>query len=166
MELHYRNAIPDDLEEIVAIYNSTIPSRLVTADTEPVKVESKWTWFQQHTVNKRPLWIVENAENKCIGWVSFQDFYGRPAYAATAEVSIYLLASQRGQGVGEQVLKYVLEKAPQLGINTLLGFIFSHNEPSLKLFRKLGFDDWGKLPHVAVLDGIERSVVIVGKRVG
>jgi len=37
----YRTAIRSDLPQIVEIYNSTIPSRIVTADTEPVSVESR-----------------------------------------------------------------------------------------------------------------------------
>ena len=40
-ELKFRDALKTDLEKIVEIYNSTIPSRMVTADTEPVSVESK-----------------------------------------------------------------------------------------------------------------------------
>ena len=47
----------------------------------------------------------------------------------------------------------------------LLGYIFTHNEPSLQLFRKLGFEDWGHLPNIAVLDGVERGVRILGKRI-
>jgi L-amino acid N-acyltransferase YncA len=51
-----------------------------------------------------------------------------------------------------------------LGIKTLMGYIFKHNEPSLRLFRDHGFEDWALLPNIAVLDGIKRSVVILGKR--
>jgi L-amino acid N-acyltransferase YncA len=46
----------------------------------------------------------------------------------------------------------------------LLGFVFAHNEPSLKLLKKFGFSEWGYLPQVANLDGIERDLVILGKR--
>ncbi|CAJ9431411.1 phosphinothricin acetyltransferase [Burkholderia pseudomallei] len=49
-------------------------------------------------------------------------------------------------------------------MHTALGFIFGHNEPSLRLFARYGFTAWGTLPRVAVLDGIERDLVIVGKR--
>jgi phosphinothricin acetyltransferase len=110
------------------------------------------------------LLIIEE-NKKTIGWVSFQSFYGRPAYDATAEVSIYLQTSERGKGFGKEILKKVIEFAPQLGVKTLLGYIFSHNTPSLKLFRSVGFTDWAMLPDIAVLDGVERSLVIVGKRI-
>lgn len=160
----FRNAILKDLKEIVEIYNSTVPTRMVTADTQPVSVESRLKWFEEHNENKRPLWVIEENDT-IIGWVSFQSFYGRPAYDATAEISIYLHVSQRGKGIGKKVLQRVLDACPSLNIKTLLGYIFAHNEPSLKLFRSFGFSDWANLPDIAVLDGVERSLIIVGKRV-
>ncbi|MFZ6013676.1 MAG: GNAT family N-acetyltransferase [Bacteroidota bacterium] len=162
--MRFRDAKREDLTEIVDIYNSTVASRMVTADTEPVDVESKVAWFNEHNARKRPLWVIE-IEHKIIGWVSFQSFYGRPAYDATAEISIYLHPSARGKGMGKQVLEYTIENSKQFGIKTLLGFIFEHNEPSLKLFRSLGFKDWARLPNIAVLDNKERSLLILGRRI-
>jgi L-amino acid N-acyltransferase YncA len=162
--MRFRDAVINDLNDIVDIYNSTIPSRMVTADTEPVAIESKVSWFHDHTPDKRPLWIVEQ-DNRTVGWVSFQSFYGRPAYDATSEVSIYLHPSFRGRGFGKQILEHVIHNSSALGIKTLLGYIFSHNEPSLKLFRKFGFQDWAVLPNIAELDSVERSLIIVGKRI-
>lgn len=162
--MRFRNASPDDLKDIVDIYNSTIPSRMVTADTAPVSVESRMNWFREHNAGSRPLWVVEE-EGRTIGWVSFQSFYGRPAYAATAEISIYLHASARGRGLGKKVLEHSILQSRSLGIKTLLGYIFAHNEPSLRLFRGFGFQDWALLPNIAVLDGVERSLIIVGKRI-
>jgi len=46
----------------------------------------------------------------------------------------------------------------------LLGFVFAHNTPSLALFGRFGFERWGLLPRVAVLDGVERDVAILGLR--
>ncbi|WCM41403.1 N-acetyltransferase family protein [Flavobacterium sp. CBA20B-1] len=163
--LSYRNANIEDLSEIVAIYNSTIASRMVTADTEMVSVESKQKWFYEHNASTRPLWMVENNRNELVGWVSFQSFYGRPAYNATAEISIYLQEAQRKKGYGKQILQHCMETAPELGIKTLLGFIFAHNHPSLKLFKDLGFNDWATLPNIAMLDGQEFGLKILGKRI-
>jgi len=163
-ELNFRDAASQDLRKIVEIYNSTIPSRMVTADTEEVSVESRKQWFEEHNPETRPLWVIED-HNEIIGWVSFSSFYGRPAYNGTVEMSIYLDESCRGKGVGKKVLQYCIDNAGKHGITTLLGFIFLHNEPSLKLFRHFGFEDWGTLPDVAVLDGIERSLKILGKRI-
>lgn len=165
-DLSVRDATQSDLSRIVEIYNSTIPSRMVTADVSPVSVESRQKWFEEHDPGKRPLWIIEDNKGTTIGWVSFQSFYGRPAYDATAEISIYLDERQRGRGLGKRILQYSLDHAPKVGIKTLLGFIFAHNEQSLRLFRYFNFEDWATLPNVAVLDGQERSLKILGKRIG
>jgi phosphinothricin acetyltransferase len=138
---------------------------MVTADTEPVTIESKQKWFGEHNPVNRPLWVIENPEKKIIGWVSFQSFYGRPAYNATVEISIYLDTEQRGKGLGKEILQYCIDRAIKFGVKTLLGFIFMHNEPSLKLFRHFGFEDWATLPNIAVLDGKERGLKILGKRI-
>ena len=163
--MKFRDAIQTDLPVIVDIYNSTVAGRMVTADTAPVAVESKQEWFDEHSTNKHPLWMVEEDNGALIGWVSFQAFYGRPAYDGTAEISIYLAPLQRGKGYGKAVLQYCLDTAPEYKIKNLLGYIFAHNEPSLQLFIKLGFEEWGHLKNIALLDGIERSVKILGKRV-
>ena len=164
MPFAHRIAKRSDLQQIVGIYNSTIPSRLVTADTEPVSEHSRVHWFEEHSADFRPLWVVE-ADGQVVGWLSFSSFYGRPAYSKTAELSVYVHETYRKRGVGSYFLTHALAHAPSLKVDTLLGFIFGHNALSLALFEKFGFERWGVLPKVAALDGIERDLVIVGQRV-
>ncbi len=160
------DAEPADLGGIVAIYNSTIAGRMVTADLEPATIESKRGWFEAHSPDKRPIWVARRRESDEIAaWLSFQSFYGRPAYDGTAEISIYIAEAYRGQGLGSALIEQAIAESPRLAITTLLGFVFGHNEPSLSLLAKYGFEQWGFLPRVAVLDGIERDLVISGKRI-
>jgi len=158
-----RDAREADLARIVAIYNEAVPGRRATADTEPVSVQSRLPWFHEHSPARRPLWIAER-DGVMVGWLSFQSFYGRPAYAATAEVSVYVSgAAQRG-GVGRCLLARAIEHAPRLGLATLLAFVFGHNEPSVRLFEAHGFTRWGHLPRVATLDSREADLLILGRR--
>lgn len=152
------------MPEIVDIYNLTISSRMVTADTEPVTVESRIRWFDEHSTDFRPLRVVE-VDGRIVAWLSFSPFYGRPVYNETAEISVYVHEAHRRQGLGSYLLTEALAHAPSLKVDTLLGFIFGHNAPNLALFHKFGFERWGVLPKVAALDGIERDLVIVGRRV-
>jgi L-amino acid N-acyltransferase YncA len=161
--MNFRDATREDLKAIVDIYNSTVASRMVTADTVPITIESRLSWFAQHGGN-RPLWMITMGAD-IAGWVAFHPFSDRPAYHQTAEISIYLHPDYRGKGLGEKVLKYCVDQCPTLGIKNLYGLIFAHNEPSLKLFKKLGFAEWGKFPNIAVIDTVERSTIIVGKRI-
>jgi len=158
-----RDAVAADLPAIVRIYNAAIPARMATADTEPVAVDSRRAWFAEHDARSRPLWVAA-VDNAIIGWLSFQSFYGRPAYRATAEVSVYVAPGNHRTGVGRQLLSRAIDASPGLGLRTLLGFIFGHNAPSLALFEAHGFRRWALLPRVAELDGVERDLVIVGRR--
>ncbi|MET3877841.1 GNAT family N-acetyltransferase [Chitinophaga sp. OAE865] len=164
MSLQFRHATEADLPRIVEIYNTTIASRMVTADTSPVTVESRLAWFHAHDSIRRPLWMIDSNGSNA-GWMSFQSFYGRPAYNGTVEISIYLDESARGKGFGKEILQYAISIGPEFGVQTLLGFIFAHNEPSLKLFMKMGFEEWAHLPEIAVLDGVERSLKILGRKI-
>ncbi|MBP2000915.1 phosphinothricin acetyltransferase [Paenibacillus shirakamiensis] len=159
-----RDAEFEDLEAIVEIYNSTIAGRVVTADVDPITADSRIPWFHDHSPHFRPLWVL------CMGqeiaaWLSFQSFYGRPAYDGTAEISIYIDEKFRGQGFGKILIDRAIQIAPSLGVENLVGFVFAHNEPSLALLRKYGFQNWGHLPGVARLDGVARDLVIVGRAV-
>ena len=159
-----RNATEKDLTTIVDIYNSTISDRLATADTESVTVESRLSWLQNRDFHYRPIWVME-IDKVIVGWLSFNNFYGRPAYSHTAEISIYVAANYRRRGVASQLLDRAIATCPQLEIKILLGFIFAHNQPSLNLFKKYGFEQWGLLPQVAQLDFQERDLAILGLKI-
>lgn len=162
--MNMRIATENDLKDIVSIYNATIATRQSTADTKEVSVESRLEWFRQHDPKKRPL-LVHEDNGKVVGWVSFQSFYGRPAYDHTAEISIYISPEYRGKGLGRLLLTESLELTKALCLKNLVCFIFLHNTPSMKLFKSFGFEEWGKLPNVAEMDGKEYSLSIMGKRV-
>ena len=98
-----------------------------------------------------------------IGWLDFKKFLPRCAYRGTAEISVYVDENFRRSGVGQRLLEQAIASAPSLGITALVGLIFGHNAPSLKLFERLGFDRWAFLPGVAQLDGVDRDLVIIGR---
>lgn len=159
-----RDATAADLKFIVDIYNQSIPGKMATADTEEIAVESKLNWYRDRSPH-RPLWVATQAES-VVGWLSFQNFYGRPAYLHTAEVSLYVATDRHRQGIGSCLLARAIAHSSQLQLTTLLAFVFAHNEPSINLFTRYGFSQWGYLPDVAVLDNYQRSLIILGKSLG
>jgi L-amino acid N-acyltransferase YncA len=137
---------------------------MATADLEPVTVASRMKWFTAHSPERRPLWVLEQ-EGKIQAWFSFRSFYGRDAYRHTAEVSVYVSPASHHKKLGTQLLAQAIDRAPSLNLKTLVAFIFAHNQPSLKLFEKHGFMQWGYLPQIAELNGIDRDLVILGRQV-
>jgi len=159
-----RDAATADLPAIVEIYNSTIPSRMVSADTEPVTVEQRLGWFEEHEPSRRPIWVTEEGR-EVIGWLSLSEFFDRrPAYHATAEIGVYIREDHRGEGLGRRLVEEAIRRGPNLGLKTLTAGAFAHNEASVRLFERLGFREWAYFPGVAELDGVERDLVVLGLR--
>jgi len=138
---------------------------MATADTGPVTVESRREWFGEHTPDRHPLWVDER-DGEVAGWLSLGTFYNRPAWDITAEVSVYVASAHQREGVATVLLEAAIAAAPALGLRVLIGIIFGHNEPSLALFKRSGFEQWGFMPGATELDEVERDVVFVGRRVG
>jgi L-amino acid N-acyltransferase YncA len=162
--LSLRDATAEDLPAIVEIYNAAIPQRIATADLVPISVKSRQAWFEAHTPYHRPLWVAETKQHRVAGWLSFSSFYGRAAYDATVEVGIYVRPECQRQGIGRTLLDRAVAEGNLYDVRTLLAYIFAHNTSSLHLFEQAGFTEWGYLPCVAELDGIERDLTILGKR--
>jgi phosphinothricin acetyltransferase len=173
-----RDAEESDLPRIVEIYNASIPGRMATADTTLVTVESRRNWFLEHNSTTRPLWVLERnlsqtdsnqrptSPKLCIiAWISLNSFYGRPAYNGTAEFSLYVAPGYQHQGVGSYLLQAIINNCGKFDVNILLGFIFGHNIPSLRLCEKFGFERWGFLPDVAELDSQKRDLVVMGLKI-
>jgi len=96
-------------------------------------------------------------------WLSLNTFYGRPAYNATVEISLYVHQNHQRNGFGKRLLEHAIDEAPTLGINCIVALIFAHNPGSLKLFRSRGFDDWGLMPKIAHLNDKDCDLVILGR---
>lgn len=153
-----------DLPGIVEIFNAGVASRMSTAVIDPVSVEERRPWFNEHSAERHPLFVAVT-DDQIVGWLSVHSFITRCAYAGTAEVSVYVDPAFQRRGIGASLLRHTIAEAPSLALTALVGLIFGHNEPSLQLFESCGFARWGLLPRVARLDDVERDIVIVGQHI-
>ncbi len=170
-----QRASDEDLSEILVIYNQSIAGKQATANLTPVTSEERTAWFAEHLNSAtRPIYVVRAVDkgidsdkqkelSPIVAWGSFSDLYARPAYHISSEISIYLHKDYHCQGLGSLLAHWMLEQAPSLGIYNIVALIFAHNQPSLKLFRKLGFEQWGYMPQVCDMNGFIADVVMLGK---
>ena len=172
-----QRASHNDLPEILAIYNQSIAGKQATANLTPVTCEERAAWFDEHLNSAtRPIYVVravakageseeQTASSPIVAWGSYSDLYARTAYHISSEISIYLHQEYHGQGLGSSLMRWMLTQAPSLGINNVVALVFAHNQPSLGLFRKFGFEQWGYMPKVCDMQGFVADVVMLGKAV-
>ena len=161
--MSHRSATLADLPQIVDIFNAAIPL-LATAETSPITVDSRLDWFGQHSQARYPIWVDER-EGVLVGWLSISRYYAQSAYDATGEISVYVAPAYHRQGVGRGLLEAAVTKAPALGFKTLVGYVWAHNEASIRLFEACGFQRWARLPEIAEIDSVPYDTVIVGRHV-
>src|SRR5262245_28612169 len=165
MEILIRGAAETDLPAIVDIYNQSIPAGWSTADTEPIAVAERVEWFRKFDPAKRPIWIAE-LDGLVVATAYLSSFYGgRPAYDATAEVSVYVATAAHRQGIGRRLKEFVIAECPRLGVTTLLSMHFDHNEATRRINESLGFEQMGHLTDIAVVQGQKRGLVISALRI-
>src|SRR6266545_5881030 len=112
MDLRIRDATEADLPAIVDIYNQSIPAGWSTADTQPITVADRVEWFRKFDPAKRPIWVAE-VDGRVVATAYLSSFYGgRPAYDATAEVSVYIATAYHRRGLGRQLKQWAIEQCP------------------------------------------------------
>ncbi|MCE9564339.1 MAG: GNAT family N-acetyltransferase [Planctomycetes bacterium] len=164
-EFEVRNATEADLPAIVEIYNQSVPGGWSTADTKPVTVADRIGWFRNFDPAKRPIWVAE-IDGQIVAWTSLSSFYaGRPAYDATAEISLYIGTAYHRRGIGRDLKRWVIEQCPRLGITTLLSMYFDHNDATARINESLGFEQCGHLRDIAVVQGQKRGLIIAALRI-
>jgi phosphinothricin acetyltransferase len=160
-----RIAQPDDLPAIVDIYNQSIPSKQSTGDTQSLRVEERMTWFRKHRPDEHPIFVAE-VDGKVAGWGSLSAYRAdRAALRFTAEISYYVALAYHRQGIGTTLVEHALAACPALGIKHLFAIVLEGNQASLKLLKKMGFEQWGYLPRVADFDGKEVGHLYYGRHV-
>lgn len=157
----FQKAQIEDLERIVQIYNESIPSRMSTADIEPIPSKERHSWFVQRDWSRYPIWVIKE-EATILGWCAIGPFYGRKAYEGIGEISIYLSLQFQQKGIGRAALSFIIIEAKKIQFHTLLAYVFEQNSPSMKLFDLAGFRPFGRIPQAAHFPDATRDLIILG----
>ncbi len=152
----------EDLLAMTEIYNQAIERRNCTADMDPFSIDERLPWFRDHQNQEYPLYIYQK-DQQVVGYVYLSGYRpGRRAMRQTVEISYYIHNDFQGQGIGTKLLDYAIEKCRELKYKNAVGILLSCNEPSIRLLKKFGFEEWGCLPDIADFDGVLCSHLYYG----
>src|SRR5690349_12830577 len=103
-----RDAEPGDLPAMAAIYDEQVRTSVATFDTEPRG--AAYLGEKLAHAGGGDLVLVAHAEGEVLGYAFSGPFRPRPAYDGTKEVSVYVAATARGQGVARALYAALLER--------------------------------------------------------
>jgi len=139
-----REAVREDVPELLRIYNHYIAVSTATFDLEPQTLEQRQEWFS-HYGGAYPL-IVAEADGRIVGYAYLSVFRAKPAYRPTVENSVYLDKDYQGRGIGKILLKDILLRGKSLGYHSVIACITAGNDTSVRLHERFGFRLAGALP--------------------
>jgi phosphinothricin acetyltransferase len=149
---------PADWPQVRAVYLEGILSGNSTFETETPSWEE---WDKNHLPFGR---LAARTEEGTSGWAALSPVSPRQCYVGVAEVSVYVAAALRGQGIGRALLREVIRKSEAHGIWMLQGSVFPENVASLRMCAANGFRQVGRRKHIAKLDGLWRDTVLIERR--
>jgi len=153
-----RRAELKDLEELLEIYNYEVVYGISTFDLQPKTLKEWRQWFDLHNIENHPLLAAEMEEH-VVGYASLSSYREKEAYRSTVELSVYVAASHRKKGVGDALMKAVLDLAREDdSIHTVVSVITGGNEASIRLHDKYGFTYCGCIHEVGYKLGAYRDI--------
>lgn len=98
-----------------------------------------------------------------VGFGMLRPYSPLPAFARTAELTIFLREGWTGLGIGAAVLEHLCTEGATIGISTLVSSISSRNPGSIRFHLKNGFRQCGRLEGVGEKFGRTFDVVYCQK---
>jgi phosphinothricin acetyltransferase len=149
----------DDWPAVRDIYEAGIATGEATFQTEAPAWDA---WDAAHLETCRL--VARDEDGTLIGWAALGRVLARPVYAGVAEVSVYVAAGARGQGVGRRLLTALIDASERDGRWTLQASIFPENEASVRLHEQCGFRVVGRRERIARQYGRWRDTLLLERR--
>lgn len=133
-----RDARPEDVPDLLAIYNHVMATSTAIYREEPATLEAHLEWFHARTTLGYPV-LVAVDDAGVAGFASFGDFRPWPGYRFTVEHSVHVRADCRGQGVGSALMRPLIARAEAMGKHVMIAGVDADNADSLRFHERLGF---------------------------
>jgi L-amino acid N-acyltransferase YncA len=149
-----------DATAVLAIYQAGIDTGDATFET----AAPDWPAFSRGKLAEHRLVATDPATGQVLGWATLSPVSDRCVYSGVAENAVYVHPDANGRGVGEALLRALIESAEKAGIWTIQTGVFPENTASLALHRKVGFRVIGRRERIGRHHGIWRDVMFLERR--
>jgi phosphinothricin acetyltransferase len=151
--MEVRDAGEGDIQAITGIYNDAVQHSTAIWNDATIDAANRLAWLSDRQQAGYPVLVAANGDEGVLGYASFGDWRAWDGYRHTVEHSVYVRADQRGKGVGEALMRALIERARTIGKHVMVAGIEASNAGSIRLHEKLGFEHVGHLKQVGTKFG-------------
>ena len=152
-----RKAKEEDAQALLQIYTPYITDTTITFEYDVPTAEA-FAGRIRETAAAFPYLVCER-DGVIMGYAYAHRIRERAAYDWDAELSIYLAQGTHGHGVGTTVLACLIDLLELQGLRHLYSCVTLPNEKSIRMHKKYGFEDCGRLRKVGMKFGRRLDVV-------
>ena len=149
-----------DAEAILAIYNDAVVTSTASLDLRPRTLDEQLAWLDVHS-GVYPAIVALDSNKTITGFGSLSPYRQRFGYLTTVEDSVYVNEKFRGQGIGRLLLGELIALGTAHGFTSIMAFIGSTNDGSIRLHESCGFNSVGTQLKVGRKFGHWLDVVIM-----
>lgn len=146
-EVIIRPAAEKDLPAILDIYNDAVANTTAIWNERPSDLDGRRAWWQDRVAQGFPVFVAD-VDGRCAGYATYGPFRANDGYRHSRELSVYVDASHRRQGVADRLMQALEAHARADDVHVLLGGIEACNTGSIQLHEKHGFTRTAYLPQV------------------
>lgn len=158
-----REATDEDLPVILEIINDAIVASTAVWSDEPVDLDERRAWFSERRAGGNPVLVAEDG-GRVVGFGSYLQFRAWSGYRNAVEHSVYVSGEARGRGIGLALVEALSARAKAAGKHVIVGGVEGSNTPSLKLHRRAGFIEVGRMPGIGEKFGRRLDLVFLQKQ--
>jgi phosphinothricin acetyltransferase len=145
--MQIRDAVQADFDQITAIYNEVLTHSTAIYNDRPATIEERVSWWRSRVAQDFPVLVAVDGP-QIAGFATFGDFRAWPGYRFTVEGTVHIHSGSRGQGVGSNLLRAILERAKAMGKHVMIAGVDAENAASLRFLERFGFERVGHLREV------------------
>ncbi len=145
-----RSAREEDAPQLIAyLKQTTAESPYLLREPEEVTLtqEREKSFIRAKEEDERELMLLCFEGDRHVGNCSVMAVSGLMRQVHRCEVAIALYKEYCGRGIGKKMLQTALETAKQMGYEQAELEVVSSNQAAIRLYEKLGFKQYGVLPH-------------------
>lgn len=143
MQVEIRQYMQQDAQAAAAVWNEVVEDGVAFPQTELLDAQSGHAFFSVQSFTGI-AYDMESGE--IVGlYILHPNNVGRCGHICNASYAVK--GSMRGQHIGEKLVRHCMSKAKELGFGILqFNAVVKTNEPALRLYKKLGFQQLGVIP--------------------
>ncbi len=143
MSIQVRKYSKNDVSDAISVWNEVVEAGNAFPQRESLDLKSGHKFFESQSFTG----IAYDEDNKIVGlYILHPNNVGRCGHICNASYAVK--SDMRGRHIGETLVTDCINKARELGFGILqFNAVVSTNVPALKLYKKLGFVQLGRIPN-------------------